>query len=820
MKMETRVSIANLKHNKNRNLLIGIAICLTTLLLFLIPGATNAMVKLEFAAINEIYPTWHTVLRNVEPKIAEQAAIREDVEKIGLRCDVGEIPSDKAKIGMTALDQTCAELNKIELSEGSLPKKATDIVVSHGILEALGMKGKIGDTIKIPYQVLRQDGLDYQEEGAFTICGMLRDTKEQKEKQIYGAYVSQAFAKQVFSEEELRYYAYIHLQTNTMDTFDSVEKHIEKLTADFGLKEEDHGDNMEYVGANYVDPSMIPIVGMIMLVIIFAGIITIYSIYYVSMPQRIQDYGRLRAIGATKKQVRSIVLREGMLTACIAIPIGLLIGTPFITGAVHILIDAAGNVNAREVEVIDQILREGSVNLHPLWLYALSIGVSFFTVWLSLRKPMKTAAKITPIEAMRFQNEESKEKKRNGYESLNLFRVTKINLIRNKKRTLITVLSMGMTGILFLVVATILSCADPREITNAAVKSHYQIQIESESGNKEHPELEWGTIQQNNPLNEKMKQKVERIPGVVRTEYIQRLQFFCKELSEGNQEASMEALPDSYMEELKKSIVEGTFDEKGWKNGTKILASDHLLHWEKDLKVGDVYHFQIETGNETIEKEVEVMGIVDLPPSFLESGSWIVSAEAMHAMSKYNANDEMFIYAEKEYDEKLEKELQEIIGEDHRLSIETWQEEYEMWVSVMGFMRLACYGFLGILGVICIMNLINTVVNSIHLRMKEIGLMQAIGLSEKQLMTMLQLEGLFYTAGALLLSICVGSIAGYGAFLWAKADGMFNIQYYHYPTTAALLMSGLVIGVQLLLVFLIGKSLRKQSMIDRIRFSE
>ncbi len=820
MKMETRVSIANLKHNKNRNLLIGIAICLTTLLLFLIPGATNAMVKLEFAAINEIYPTWHTVLRNVEPKIAEQATIREDVEKVGLRCDVGEIPSDKAKIGMTALDQTCAELNKIELSEGSLPQKATDIVVSHGILEALGMKGKIGDTIKIPYQVLRQDGLDYQEEGTFTICGMLKDTKEQKEKQIYGAYVSQAFAKQVFSEEELRYYAYIHLQTNTMDTFDSVEKHIEKLTADFGLKEEDHGDNMEYVGANYVDPSMIPIVGMIMLVIIFAGIITIYSIYYVSMPQRIQDYGRLRAIGATKKQVRSIVLREGMLTACIAIPIGLLIGTPFITGAVHILIDAAGNVNAREAEIIDQILREGSVNLHPLWLYALSIGVSFFTVWLSLRKPMKTAAKITPIEAMRFQNEESKEKKRNGYDSLNLFRVTKINLMRNKKRTLITVLSMGMTGILFLVVATILSCADPREITNAAVKSHYQIQIESESGNKEHPELEWGTIQQNNPLNEEMKQKVERLPGVVRTEYTQRLQFFCKELSEGNQEASMEALPDSYMEELKKSIVEGTFDEKGWKNGTKILASDHLLHWEKDLKVGDVYHFQIETGNETIEKEVEVMGIVDLPPSFLESGSWIVSAEAMHEMSKYNANDEMFIYAEKEYDEKLEKELQEIIGEDHRLSIETWQEEYEMWVSVMGFMRLACYGFLGILGVICIMNLINTVVNSIHLRMKEIGMMQAIGLSEKQLMTMLQLEGLFYTAGALLLSICVGSIAGYGAFLWAKADGMFNIQYYHYPTAAALLMSGLVIGVQLLLVFLIGKSLRKQSMIDRIRFSE
>lgn len=244
------------------------------------------------------------------------------------------------------------------------------------------------------------------------------------------------------------------------------------------------------------------------------------------------------------------------------------------------------------------------------------------------------------------------------------------------------------------------------------------------------------------------------------------------------------------------------------------------MRWEKDLCVGNVYHFQVETGNEVIEKEIEVMGIVDLPPSLLESGSWIISSEAMEQFSKYNANDEMFIYAEEEYDEELEKELQALIAPDARLGLETWQEEYEMWVSVMGFMRLSCYGFLGILGIICIMNLINTVVNSIHMRMKEIGMMQAIGLSEKQLMKMLQMEGLFYTVGALLLSICVGSAAGYGAFLWAKADGMFNIQYYHYPTTAALLMSGLVIGVQLLLVFLIGKSLRKQSMIDRIRFSE
>lgn len=71
MKMVSKAAVANFKYNRGRNFLVGIAICLTTLLLFLIPGAAQAMVKLEFAAINEMYPTWHMVLRNVDEEIAE-----------------------------------------------------------------------------------------------------------------------------------------------------------------------------------------------------------------------------------------------------------------------------------------------------------------------------------------------------------------------------------------------------------------------------------------------------------------------------------------------------------------------------------------------------------------------------------------------------------------------------------------------------------------------------------------------------------------------------------------------------------------------------
>ena len=85
-------------------------------------------------------------------------------------------------------------------------------------------------------------------------------------------------------------------------------------------------------------------------------------------------------------------------------------------------------------------------------------------------------------------------------------------------------------------------------------------------------------------------------------------------------------------------------------------------------------------------------------------------------------------------------------------------------------MTVLGYAFLLILGAVGVMNLINTMVNSIYTRRRELGIIQAIGMSEKQLVRMLQLEGLFYTAGTLLVALGIGSLAGYGIFLYAKAE--------------------------------------------------
>lgn len=98
--------------------------------------------------------------------------------------------------------------------------------------------------------------------------------------------------------------------------------------------------------------------------------------------------------------------------------------------------------------------------------------------------------------------------------------------------------------------------------------------------------------------------------------------------------------------------------------------------------------------------------------------------------------------------------------------------------------------------------------------------MQAIGMSDSQLMKMLQMEGLFYTLGTLVISIGLGSLAGYPVFLYAKEEGLFEITTYHYPLTAAIVISVVLLLIQVLLAAGLSRSVRKNSLIERIRFSE
>ena len=820
MKMTTRVAYCNMRHYKSKNILIGIAIILTTLLLFVIPSIGKDMVEVNFAVINKIYPTWHALYRNVDESTVMKLAAHHDVKTSGLRSDAGYMNLEDATVSMMYMDRTGMELYKVKLKEGQLPQKENDIVVSKGILEALGQNGKIGDTITVPYQILKDDGLDYTKEKDFRICGFLADNESSKEQKQYTSLVSEAFLKAEIPVEQVKYRFLLQVNGQKGNTTADYTETIQNIARQFGISEDDMNINKEYLAANYVDPATIPVIVGIMLIVVLAGIITIYSVYYVSMNQRVREFGKLKAIGATKRQLRQIVLREGMGVALFAIPIGLLIGTVAVKVVLLQFVEHAKDSNVLITEAY-KVVAKGEVQLYYWWIYLLAIAVTLCTVYLSLMKPMRMAAKVSEIEAMRYQGGSKRQKSsRKGYQFLNIGRLTKRNLAENKKKSTITIVSMAVTGIFVMMVATVLSCANPMESAKSSIVGQYEISPIVESGNKEHPEYEWAEVQKNNPLNEGLKQQIEELDGVERVDVFTALKVSGGPFEEKIGTEFINGVPEEYAEELKKGITEGNVTYEELKSGDKVILDRALLHWYPDIKVGDKLKLNIHDGDNTFQKEIEVAAIGEYGTGLTNYNCLIMAKEGAEKLTINNSSSYFQVIADKDYDEALEASLQAIVDGSGRLQMRTWKNEYDTWENAIQMTRGACYAFIIILAAISIMNLINTMINSVHVRKKELGMMQAIGMSDRQLMKMLQLEGIFYTVGTLIISIGVGSLAGYPLFLYAKRTGMFDISTYHYPVTAAIIIILTLFVIQMLLAIFIAKSVRKDSLIERIRFSE
>ena len=134
--------------------------------------------------------------------------------------------------------------------------------------------------------------------------------------------------------------------------------------------------------------------------------------------------------------------------------------------------------------------------------------------------------------------------------------------------------------------------------------------------------------------------------------------------------------------------------------------------------------------------------------------------------------------------------------------------------------RYPAYALLILIAIISLMSLINTMIISITTRKRELGMLQAVGLSDKQLVRMLSGEGLFFTAGTLVLAFTVGNVLGYRIFLWAKENEFMSVSAYHYPLLETLLLCIALIVGQLLIIFFVKKRVGKESLIDRIRSGE
>ncbi len=821
MNTVNQTALANLKQNKGKNILTGIAIFLTTLLIFIIPTVGFGQIDAQKAAINEIYPPFHGMYRDVDEKTAGELSHRAEIETIGLRQDVAQIPIEDGTCAMIYLDEIAWKLNKTELEEGYTPTKKEEIAVSQGILDELGISAGIGDTVSLPFQVIESGGVGYEKTAEFEITGLLPTSDDQKNQKTYFTLVSREFMEEQQPEADRRYRALFRILNADSMTSDEIEGVMKDIAADLGVAEANVVSNGDYLWANYVDPAFYTGIALVLLIVVLAGILTICSIYYISMVYKVQEYGKIKALGATKRQIRQMVFREGMLVAAIAVPVGLIVGSILSKIGFSYLVRsyAAGNMK----EVMARLLEQNQISIWKPWIYLMAVAVTLLSVVISLRCPMQIVSRISPVEAMRYDgNMKTSQKKRKGHREMSLSSLTSANLSRNKKRTILTIVTLSLTGIFFMMLSTILSCADPKEIARSAMFDDLLVVIDSAHGDKMHPEWEWQSICKNNPLNDDLEKQILEIPGVNKITKSSELTAKLKELMDGDDlwETSIVGIPEEYAPKMEECIVQGKVTYEELLGGDKILMDKTMLHWAPDWKVGDTLHMILECGDGPVEKSFEIAAIADLPRGLVHYDSFLLPKEVVDELGGYSMDYYWSVGTDKGSTPEAEEQLRTILDNQEFLEMTTYEEEVAENERTAGFSAQIIYVFMAVLGGIGIMNLINTLINSIYVRRRELGILQAIGLSEKQMVQMLQLEGIFYTAGTLLLSLGIGSLAGYLTFLYAKENRILGILSYHYPVWQAVFLAAVVLVIQLLLTYLIIRIFRKQSMIERIRFSE
>lgn len=854
MSMLSRTALANLKKNKSRNILIGTAIALTAMLLTAALTIIVGGVNTQEQAARDIYPTYHAMFGEVDGETAR--AIKNDgmVEEAGFREDAALMYCEDTavSISMLSIDRTAAGLARQELEEGRLPEKADEIVVSKGILEAMNLKGAVGDRIEVPFKPLgvteseeppkpqgasgsegmpESSGAAGQAAGSireskeFTIVGMVEDHEVSVRDGIYFAFVSDAFAGEILPEHVREYRVYLRLAGVKGMVTDDIENQLIALGGGYGIDKRNILVNGPYLSATYVDPATYQALGCIMAVIALVGVLTIYSIYYVSMLDKVQEYGKLRAIGATKRQIRKLVFREGFAVAALAVPLGIVLG--ILAGAALVRLVTGLSADNGEIlfKQMKQVLDNHEVRLVRPWILACAAGVSLFTVYVSLLGPMQKASRISAIEAIRFQgNDKSRKKCRKGYEEIGTGRMAIANLKRNKKRTAVTVFALGATGILCMVVSTLCSCMNPEVMARQVIRGDIQVSLDA-FDDTIFPERSLRRIQQDNPLTEELQTQILGIGCVKDIEVDKRVSAGIIGLEEKDGrplQTEIDGICSESMEKLASYVEEGTLDDSGLSDGSGIIIGKLFReHYGESMgwEVGEKIRVLVADGDNDIQMEFRIAAVVDGPSSL--GGSYLaMPADTLESLCGTDVTDSIEIMVEDGKEAVAANEVERLVQGEEFLEMKTFGEVYQEEERGVRLMVYGLYGLLLVFGLIGILNLVNTMINSVHVRRREIGMLQAIGMSKRQTIRMLQMEGLFYTAGTLIVSLGLGSLLGFAVFLWAKEEGIMSIRTYQYPLIPAVVLVSVVSAVQILITYLVNWNLRKQSLIERIRFSE
>ena len=793
--MSTLSSLAkgNLKNNKSKSILIAFTIMLTTILLTSVGLTCLNWVKANKEITIERAGSYHSTYKNITIKELDIIKNNIDIEKFGVLRTVGVAEENENTLSVIYTDEDSAEMGNVKFIEGKMPIKENEIAVQDGFLKAIGIEAKVGEKLTLKYESRKDEEAKSYD---FILSGIIETSEINKANKNYTSIISEEFLKNKEYSDDITFSSYIRVVGDGKLSATEIKDKVKQVAADIGIQEYDIRMNDDYIEAMNPEPEIIVGGIVIALIVILSSILVIYSIFYVSVINKVQEYGKLRAIGATKRQIKNLILREGLVLATISIPVGILIGY-LISDFIIVKLIGFSKYGV------------GGLNL-PV-IIAVFI-LCYLTVFLSLIKPMKIASKVSPVEAMRYNGENNGKNNREGYEEVTLKRLAFANIARNKKKTAITLISLSLSGILYITMSTIMASMDARAMATQHGDEDFTLNLTNFELSDD-AEMTLAELQVDNPLGEKLRKELLELDGVKEITTDEVIQGSYMALGE-KQYTTIGSYDKDYIKKIEENLIDGEVNNEILNCGKGLIYTNPGYAAEMGIKVGNKINITIKDGTEEINKEFEIVAISDLPGE-----DFLIPYSVRKDLIKTDITSMVGIKVLSNKLDEVESYLEEITKSNGFIIMSSLEESIKLNEMVLGVTKTLGYSLVIILGVIGFVNLINTMVTSIITRKKELGMLQAIGLSDSQLVKMLQMEGLFYTFGSLGIILTLGNVIGYIAFLIFKNSGA-SYATYHYPLVQTIIMVAAVTVAQILITYLIASNFRKESLVDRVRYSE
>ena len=858
------------RSNKMRNVIAAIAIALTTFLFTaVLTIGMGASGTLEYSMAKMMGSSADALVQGLSEDQFQQLKENAMFEKVGCWIPVEIMTNTNRRVAeVDYADQTQLEIRMLTPRTGSVPQKANEVLVSANILKDLNIEEKIGAEIPVELKV-RQSGQVYHFD---MVVSGIYDTPNEKSELVI---VSKAFleenAEMMSDIAQGRVGCGIYTADVVMRDNYMVKDRISELVRNIGGNPDDvNAANAVRVAPNPIVSNesglmMWLVAGVFGVLFMFCGYLLIYNVFEIAVTNDIRQYGLLRTVGTTSRQIRRLVNRQALYLFLTGTPFGLLFGT---------LLGRSILPAALQIFALDYSGGNIEVGTLPyLGIIAGAILFSGLTVYISTRKAVKKASRVSPIEAIRYVEQDAVSIKRKKTASGAVIpRMAKANLQRNKRRTVFIVISLTLSIVLLNSVFIVSGSFDEDTYIAKQTRSDFMVYspgIQAAFGN------DFG---HNSTVPEKAVEEIKEQPGVTNEVYLYRNTFEDDHIScdwgtsyvvdntykeqrmvpehlnlgvdqTGTDSAVLTAdnhplgnvfgFSENFFDRL--DIIEGETDlsvlkDKLWNGNNVILMGEYNDHGNfgganaadyRGLSVGDTIQFY-ENGTPTEEftiiakaaatdSDVTVTGggsnisaIIDGPKIFMAENKF---KEIYATPTLYG-----FLF---DVEEQYQQEMETYLAQDTDV-VYTSILTMKSTVSSVKNVVLLIGGVIGaVFALVGLINFINLVMTNIITRRHEFATMQSIGMTNRQLRKMMISESFSYVMLAGIVGTLAAGVLGMTlvrAFVEISPSSiMMTFQMTLLP---ALIMLALFLVLAFIVPVVALRLFNNRSVVERLRVNE